>query len=125
MRLIQRRCGLIVICDGGEDPSGSYAALISAMTLIREDFGAELDLDRAVDGLNSGPAQLVAKPSNLEYPRAAEFASRGYFVASINYKAHPKIVPIKERSRSNLDRGLVIYLKATIRIPALTLPAKG
>ena len=113
--LVRRRCGLIVICDGGEEPGASYASFISAMTLIREDFGAEIKLDRTLKGEKAAtsPASIVARPSQTDYPSNADFADRGFFLGSVDYAgdAWPK-------------RGLLIYLKSAM-IRDLTISSRG
>jgi hypothetical protein len=120
--LVRRRCGLIVVCDGGEDPGGSYEAFTSVMTMMREDFGVKVELDRSVNGNPSGPAQLVARPRDDEYPKGADYAERGYFLATIEYGAHPGGIP--ERETVGPDKALVIYMKASM-LKGLGLPSRG
>ncbi len=145
--LIRRRCGLILVCDGGEDSTGSYESFTSLMTLAREDFGAVFRLDCALAGKPSGPAQLVARPRSDEYPKAAEFAERGFFLATIHYddakpkrESVPKGGPVgsgdapkdapdgegllEDRTTDGPAVGLVIYLKATM-LAELGLPSRG
>lgn len=128
--LIRRRCGLILVCDGGEDATGSYESFTSLMTLAQEDFGAVFRLDCALGGQHSGPAQLVARPRPDEYPKAAEFAERGFFLATIHYDGH-KAGPggggeglLADRTTSGPSVGLIIYLKATM-LAELGLPSRG
>jgi predicted acylesterase/phospholipase RssA len=120
--LIRRRCGLIVVVDGGQDNASSYSDLVTAVQRASEDFGAEVRFDMKVwdrprwDWRDSGPAQLIAKSDNTDYPKGAEFAEKGYFVASIDYGA---------RGGGGWPRrGVIIYLKSTL-IPALKIRAKG
>lgn len=130
--LIRRRCGLILVCDGGEDSTGSYESFTSLMTLAREDFGAVFRLDCALAGKPSGPAQLVARPRSNEYPKAAEFAERGFFLATIHYddpKGALKGAPrgeglLEDRTTKGPSVGLIIYLKATM-LAELGLPSRG
>lgn len=130
--LIRRRCGLILVCDGGEDSTGSYESFTSLMTLAHEDFGAVFRLDCALAGKPSGPAQLVARPRSDEYPKAAEFAERGFFLATIHYddpKDALKGAPrgeglLEDRTTKGPSVGLIIYLKATM-LAELGLPSRG
>lgn len=127
--LIRRRCGLILVCDGGEDSTGAYESFTSLMTLAREDFGAVFRLDCALAGKPSGPAQLVARPRQDEYPKAAEYAERGFFLATIHYD-DAKDAPgggeglLEDRTTEGPAVGLVIYLKATM-LAELGLPSRG
>ena len=120
--LIRRRCGLIVVCDGGEDPAGSYEAFTSVMTMIREDFGVKVDVDRFVGREASGPAGLVARSRDDEYPKAAEFAKKGFFLATLTYGV--PTAGIADRETVGPARGLVIYMKATM-LRGLGLPSRG
>ncbi|MER9769075.1 patatin-like phospholipase family protein [Mesorhizobium sp. M0189] len=113
--LVRRRCGLVVIVDGGEEPGASYAAFTSAMTLIREDFGATIELDP-----RATPAQVVARSVDNEYPRAAEFANRGYFLASIRYAASDQV----GTDAGWPQTGLLIYLKSAM-IKSLPISVRG
>jgi hypothetical protein len=122
--LVRRRCGLIIICDGGQDPDSSYQSLTYAALRVKEDFGAVIKFNVE---LNEGtekdpnykltsPAELVARPTNNEFPKGAEFATRGFFLASVDYGergggAWPK-------------QGLIIYLKSAM-IKDLGLVARG
>ncbi len=125
--LVRRRCGLIIVIDGGQDAGASYEAFVSAITLIREDFATEFAFDVRVRGHKglepSGPQQVVARPAPDEYPRAAEFARRGYFLASVRYpKRHtPTRVPMAQEGP---EEGLIIYLKSAM-IPGLSLSSRG
>ena len=127
--LIRRRCGLILVCDGGEDSTGAYESFTSLMTLAREDFGAVFRLDCALAGKPSGPAQLVARPRQDEYHKAAEYAERGFFLATIHYD-DAKDAPgggeglLEDRTTEGPAVGLVIYLKATM-LAELGLPSRG
>ena len=48
--LVRRRCGLIVICDGGQDKEASYGDLIVALQRIGQDFGATISFDADFGG---------------------------------------------------------------------------
>ena len=125
--LVRRRCGFIIVCDGGQDPSASYEAFVSAITLIREDFDTEFAFDvrvRGAKGLEpSGPQQVVARPAPEEYPRAADFARRGYFLASVRYPQQGTATRVP-MARQGPERGLIIYLKSAM-IPGLSLSSRG
>lgn len=117
---MRRRCGLIIVCDGGQDNASSYADLVTAVQRIGQDFGASVHFDMAVQngaGFDkSGPAQMIAKPTLTDYPKSAEFAEKGYFVGRIDYG---------ERGVVGWPRsGILIYLKSTL-IRDLGVGAKG
>ncbi len=139
--LIRRNCRLIVVCDGGEDPETSYSAFSAAIRRVREDFGAEIKFDMmgsAFDTANgkevrvsreSGPSDLVARPTKDEYPKGADYATRGYFLASITYGQNPlKSGDDGYREGQSLEKGaregVLIYLKSAM-IPTLDVTTKG
>jgi Patatin-like phospholipase len=126
--LVRRRCGLIIVCDGGQDNASSYADLVTAVERIGSDFGATVFFDmevakevpdknkKPVEYVESTPAQMIAKPTNTDYPKGAEFADKGYVVARIDYgdrggRGYPK-------------SGILLYLKSTL-IKDLGIRAKG
>lgn len=118
--LVRRRCGLIIVCDGGQDNASSYADLVTAVQRVGQDFGATVHFDMAVRNGRKfekcGPAQLIAKPTLTDYPKGAEFAEKGYFVARIDYG---------ERGGKGWPRsGIVLYLKSAL-IRELAVGAKG
>jgi predicted acylesterase/phospholipase RssA len=123
--LVRRRCGLIIVCDGGQDNASSYADLVTAIQRVGEDFGARIHLDVEINSgkgskfqwQKSSPAQIIAKASNGDFPKGAEFAERGYFVARIDYG--------KERgSKGWPKQGVLVYLKSSL-IKTLDARAKG
>lgn len=118
--LVRRRCGLIIVCDGGQDNASSYADMVTAVQRIGQDFGATVHFDMAVkngEGFDkSGPAQMIAKATLTDYPKGAEFAEKGYFVGRIDYGARGG----KGWPRS----GILIYLKSAL-IRELAVGAKG
>ena len=130
--LIRRRCGLIIVCDGGEDPTASYAALTAALRRIEDDFGTILEFDVEVDEEAaeksvtkmrlSGPQDIVMRKSDNEYPKDVEFARKGYFLATIRY---PGAKP-NDRAMANEgpDIGLLIYIKSTL-IASVEQTTKG
>jgi hypothetical protein len=124
--LIRRRCGFVVVVDGGQDPTSAYEALVSAMTLIREDFSTEIDFDVRVrsgsDVEPSNPSHVVARAVDDEYPKAAEFARRGYFLGTIRYPKSGTDTRVPMADGPEL--GHFIYLKSAM-IPALSLPSRG
>ncbi|MFN0193462.1 MAG: patatin-like phospholipase family protein [Aestuariivirga sp.] len=120
--LVRRRCGLIIVCDGGQDNASSYADFVTAIQRIGEDFGARIHLDMQVRHGSppkvetSSPAQLITSSKNTDYPKSAEFAERGYFVARIDYG--------KRGGNGWPKHGIVIYLKSSL-IKELDIRAKG
>ncbi len=124
--LVRRRCGLIIVCDGGDDRLASYAAFVAAARRIEEDFGATFDFDVTISDPGaprlSTPAELVARPAGAEYPKDAEYAARGYFLGSVRYGGPRRAeVPMAE---DGPDEGLVIYLKSAL-IPSASLVTRG
>lgn len=123
--LVRRRCGLIIICDGGDDRQASYASFVAAADRIEEDLGATFGFDIDLVGRDAkecfGPAALVARPTDDEYPKDAEYAKRGYFLATVHYGVGERRVPMAERGP---ETGLVIYLKSAM-IPALDIVTRG
>ncbi len=120
--LVRRRCGLIVVCDGGQDIEASYADFVTAIQRIGQDFGATVSFDMEVaeggDGafVASGPERVIARKAEGLYPGKADYADKGYFLASVDYG---------ERGGGPWPRkGLIIYLKTTM-ISALSMAAKG
>jgi hypothetical protein len=120
--LVRRRCGLIIVCDGGQDIEASYSDFVTAIQLIGQDFGAKIDFDIAVgpkgskDDRTSSPADLIARKKDNLYPKCAEFADKGYFLSSIDY-GHRGGGPWPQK-------GTIIYLKTTM-IPELSMTARG
>lgn len=125
--LVRRRCGLIIVCDGGQDPTASYEAFVSALTLIREDFDTRVAFDmrvRGSDGLAaSGPQQVVARTVEDEYPRGADFSERGYFLATLHYPPEGTETRV-QMAEEGPTTGQVIYLKSAM-IRSLSLAARG
>ena len=123
--LVRRRCGLIIVCDGGDDRLASYASLVSAADRIEEDLGAtfsfDLDLVDRDPALSFGPAAVVARPTQREYPKDAEYAHRGYFLAKVHYGVGEPRVPM---ATEGPETGLVIYLKSAM-IPSLGIVTRG
>lgn len=118
--LVRRRCGLIIVCDGGQDNASSYADLVTAVQRIGSDFGATVHLDMKVTadpGQKSGPARLIAKPGQNDYPKGAEYADKGYFICRIEYSDD-------EAHRGWPKFGTVIYMKSAL-IKELELHARG
>ncbi|MFK7867753.1 MAG: hypothetical protein AB8B58_00785, partial [Roseobacter sp.] len=136
-----RRCRIIIICDAGEDPQTSYSGFTSAIRRVREDFGAEIhfDVERDLAPKDSnktkmrstGPSDLVARPVADQYPSGAEYAQKGYFLASVTYHNNPG-TPGRDGYRACADplpdqtteQGLIVYLKSAM-IPSLEVTTKG
>ncbi len=120
--LVRRRCGLIIVCDGGQDNASSYSDLVTAVQRIGQDFGATVHFDMQVrktdkNGFEtSSPAQMIASANLTDYPKGAEFAEKGYFVGRIDYGA---------RGGKGWPRtGILIYMKSAL-IKDLAIGAKG
>ncbi len=141
--LVRRKCSLIIVCDGADDPETSYASFSSAIRRVREDFGAEIKFDIQINrnwrnrgrsgqkaGFEpSGPQDLVGRTIDNQYPRAADYADKGYFLASIDYNGvHPsrgfKDGKRQTRGHGESAYGLIIYLKSAM-IQSLDLNTKG
>ena len=89
---------------------------MTAAQRIAEDFGAAIRFDMEVSGVKSSPANLVAKPHDDEFPKGAEFADKGYFIATIDYG--------KRGGGAWPEKGTILYLKSAL-IRNLDLRAKG
>src|SRR5262249_20363322 len=78
--LVRRRCGLVIVCDGGQDIASSYQDLVTAVQRIGQDFGATVQFDMQVrkpgkhEFESSSPAQMIASSKLTDYPKGAEFA---------------------------------------------------
>ncbi|MEM8795675.1 MAG: hypothetical protein AAGE61_08915 [Pseudomonadota bacterium] len=135
--LVRRRCGLIVVIDGGADPETSYDSFTAALERVKQDFGATVSFDVEIDrhATNkrrtemrlSQPGDLVTRGSDEQYPKGVDYASKGYFMARIRYEGAKKpcvnrcqsdtYSPMKDGSRYHADgpkEGLLIYLKSTM-----------
>lgn len=119
--LIRRRCGLIIVCDGGHDNEAAYGDFVTALQRVEQDFGAKFSFDMEVaasgKGSKSGPEAMIARPSETLYPKGAEYAEKGYFVASIDYGPDRGVAPWPRH-------GVLIYLKTTM-IESLSMKARG
>ncbi|MEM1401480.1 MAG: hypothetical protein AAGF58_16445, partial [Pseudomonadota bacterium] len=137
--LVRRRCGLIVVCDGGQDPSASYASFTAAQRRIEEDFGARIEFDveidqhpsnaKKTDMRLSGPQDIVMRtPETASFPKDVEFAPRGYFLATIQYSQSrdrdPKAPGCRQQAAMGPEKGLLIYLKSTM-LDSLKATTKG
>ncbi len=115
--LVRRRCGLIIICDGGQDTKASYSDFVTALQRIGQDFGTTVSFDVTVRGVQSDPKNLIPRARTDRYPKDAEYSDHGYFVATVDYGP--------QRGRGPWPRkGVVIYMK-TAMIDALDMQAKG
>lgn len=133
--LIRRKCRLVLICDGSHDPLQAHEAFASLVPHIAEDFGAEIRFDIEFDekwtrrdGIDSqtwlkrfsGPQDLSASKIEDEYPSGAEYAKKGYFLASVTYRENPQ-QPREDGYRACRNqtfekseyppRGLLIFLR--------------
>lgn len=145
--LLRRECRLIVVCDGGQDPENSYESFSVLIRRAREDFGADIKFDvsfseawgrrsfvnTGYSATKTGPQDLVARAVNDEYPRDAEYAEKGYFLASVTYNGSSRkagsdgyragrkpISPTKREPR----KGLILYMKSAM-IRDVDLTTKG
>ncbi|AXS42543.1 hypothetical protein D1F64_09840 [Breoghania sp. L-A4] len=115
--LVRRRCGLIIICDGGQDTQASYSDFVTALQRIGQDFGATVKFDLDVHGVTSDPKHLIPRPpKDTLYPKGAEYSDKGYFLARVDYNGRG--------GGPWPEYGLVIYMK-TAMIEPLDMVAKG
>ncbi|MEM9267753.1 MAG: hypothetical protein AAGA78_02295, partial [Pseudomonadota bacterium] len=135
--LVRRRCAVIVVVDGGEDREASYESFSAALRRVREDFNAKIkfDLDvkrSAKSGAAayepSGPQDLVPRKADDEFPSGVDYASKGYFVASVTYADPEPGMETEDGFRAHRtggpQTGLLIYLKSAM-VRELSLPTKG
>lgn len=145
--MIRRECRLIVVCDGGHDPANSYEAFAILIRRAKEDFGAEIKFDvefnkkwsrrsvqsKTASAARTGPQDLVARNVDNEYPSGAEYAEKGYFLASVTYDGETR-TPDEDGYRAGRARlggkaprarkGLIVYMKSTL-IRDVELTTKG
>lgn len=114
--LLRRRCGLIIVCDGGQDAQASYSDFVTALHRVGQDFGVTVHFDVTIAGRISGPQDLIARPRDDTYPKGAEYASKGYFLATVDYG--------RRGGHGWPKQGLLIYMK-TAMIEELKMEAKG
>jgi hypothetical protein len=120
--LVRRRCGLIIVCDGGQDNASSYRDLVAAVQRIGQDFGATVHIDMQVkkadshEFSDSSPAQMIADPKLTDYPKGAEFSEKGYMIARIDYGVRG--------GKGWPESGMLIYMKSAL-IRSLAIGAKG
>lgn len=145
--MIRRECRVMLVCDGGHDPQYSYDAFSVLIRRVSEDFGAKINFDvkfnkdwtlrKGLDAtkkstMMTGPQDLVARKANNEYPSGAEYADKGYFLASVTYEGNPQLEGqdgYRACRNAALDsgpprKGLIIYLKSTL-IRDVDLTTKG
>lgn len=145
--MIRRECRVMLVCDGGHDPEYSYDAFSVLIRRVSEDFGAKIKFDVTFndkwtrrDGIVSkdgtktttGPHDLVAREVKDEYPSGAEYADKGYFLASVTYEGSPqndgqdgyRACRNSAKRTSAPRKGLIIYLKSTL-IREVSLRTKG
>ncbi|MDH6260183.1 patatin-like phospholipase family protein [Bradyrhizobium sp. BR13661] len=90
--LARRKCSVILAIDGEEDSKMALPALYSVAQRVREDFKAEINLDKVLDGL--------IPEEGIGYPKGVSFVIRPYFVAEIKYDGG--------------SRGVLIYVKLSL-----------
>ena len=116
---------LIVVADGGMDPTFAFADLANAIERVRVDFGVDVVFDR--EGFGLGELQAGRDRLVCVGGRHVEVAERGWAVARIRYPeatpaGAPGVVPTAgagEGSGIPLTReaheGVLVYLKPAMR----------
>lgn len=145
--LLRRECRLIVVCDGGHDPENSYESFSVLIRRAKEDFGAEIKFDvgfsdewgrrsfvnTGYSATKTGPQDLVARSVSDEYPKDAEYAEKGYFLASVTYHGSSRkkfsdgYRAGRKQSSSEYGKarqGLILYMKSAM-IRDVDLTTKG
>jgi len=93
--LIRRRLKLILVCDGAQDRDYTFSDLRKLMSLVEEDFGAQIRFD------GTGPDYVLPKTPDCEsFPLARKLAQQGHLTATIEY--------------ADGSKGKLIYLKTTL-----------
>jgi hypothetical protein len=100
--LARRKMNVILVFDGEADKESSFAAFVSAIRRIKEDFEAQIDP-------GTGPERVFAS-TPIGYPKGVMGTDWPYFVAPIRYK--------------DGTTGYIIYIKAAM-IRNLSFVAKG
>ena len=126
--LVRRRCGLIIVCDGGAGPAAPPTRPSSPPSpSSREDFGTDFAFDFGVRGAKglepSGPQQVVAR-------------QRRRRVSARRRVRPPRLLPRQRplpragaatrvpMAQDGPELGLIIYLKSAM-IPSLSLSSRG
>jgi hypothetical protein len=109
--LVRRRTALIVIIDAEADAETSMPALVSIVQRVKEDFGAEINLENGLVDC------LIPEPGS-GYPMSAKYVKAPYFAAKIHYSA------VTEGFACEQKEGLLLYVKAGM-IRELDFVAKG
>lgn len=105
--LIRRRAQVILVIDAEADKETSFAAFVSAVRRISEDFGVEIDP-------GPGPDRIFATTA-LGYPHGVLATDWPYFVVPVEY-------PVD--NPGDAHHGCIIYIKAAF-IKNLSFVAKG
>ncbi len=79
--LIRRKCGLIIVSDGGEDHKFNFDDLANSIEKVRVDFGARIKFmdDNKVDDI------LPGSMGDDLFQKKYDIAKRGYAFADITY----------------------------------------
>lgn len=104
--MVLRRCRLIVLSDGGEDPKFGFDDLGNAVRKIRIDLGVPIDFDEV--------RIFKAKPGR-EDPRAGEYSYWAF--GRIRYSAVDKVTTTGTGGRAVSEEapdGVLIYIKPTV-----------
>ena len=123
--LVRRRVPLIVVADGGMDPTFAFADLANAIERVRVDFGVDVVLDR--EGFGLGELQAGRDRLVCVGGRHVEVAERGWAVARVRYpEATPAgaagVVPTAGAGEGSgipftreAHEGVLVYLKPAMR----------
>ena len=123
--LVRRRVPLIVVADGGMDPTFAFADLANAIERVRVDFGVDVVFDR--EGFGLGELQAGRDRLVCVGGRHVEVAERGWAVARVRYPETPPagaagVVPTAGAGEGSAipftreaHEGVLVYLKPAMR----------
>lgn len=121
--LVRRRLRLIIVCDGGADPSFSFSDLNTIRRRIAADFGARIEFEPGHD-----PEQLIPRrlretaPDGAGYAVDADMAERGFLLGHIEYAdgTKGKLIYLKTTMTESLGFGVKAYKGAHHDFPDQT-----
>jgi len=103
--MVLRRCRLIVVSDGGQDPEFSFEDLGNAISKIRVDLGVPIQFDK----LLMRPRQTAGEVYDVERDRAAAHTTRPYCaLARICYSC------VDGLAGGTVEDGLLLYIKPSL-----------
>lgn len=121
--LIRRKAELIVLSDGGADPSFNFDDLANAVEKVRVDFGAKIIFrDKCgLDDILPGTGK-TDKSSNEAFVKKYAISKRGFAIADIIYKPETD-----ENGVSRTETGILVYVKLSMidGLPADVYSYKG